>query len=726
MLMPVDEEARGATGTASSTTRRAYRPGTPAASLAALGLHELAASRILVLRREATRAACIAERLAAAGFVNVEVLRDSDELLAALEARSDGHRCDIDLLLVDEHLLSAADCRLGRLLHERPAFRRIALLALLPDIVTLPDLRAHARLPTLTDLVDGGNIEALLTRTVAALRQRHDVEFRARAGDVVDAIIVAIDTDGRIRDINRAGCELLGRAPHELLGHDWFSLCIPNDELAERGREYAAALAADGDTVTSGEGRVRTAQGEHRMVAWRHSPWRAPDGRLLGLLCCGHDITDRNRIHEQLRWHASHDLLTGLLNRSELENRLSRVLEEVRDGHARHALAYLDIDQFKVINDACGFEAGDELLRRLGALLPEQLRPGDVVARLGGDQFAVLMFNCPLAEARRCTRAIADAIEAFRFLWQGRAHRVGASVGLVAIDSDSGPDASVLGAADAACHAAKQRGGSRIHVYEPDDAELVARQGEMQWVLRINRALDDNRFQLWMQPIRRVNSGEQDHGELLLRMLDEDGALVMPATFLPAAERFHLSTRIDRWVVKNAFRWLGGDDPRTVALRLCCINLSGLSLSDEAFLDFTVSELRRHGIAGERVCFEITETAAIGNLSGAIRFIRALKEEGVRFALDDFGSGLSSFAYLKTLPVDYLKIDGVFVKDIADNPIDYAMVKSIHEVARVMGKETVGEYVETGPVFDRLREIGVHYAQGYAVGRPFRLIAAQD
>ncbi len=723
MLMPVDKDAallRGGPATAGTRSPRAADIET----LDTLGLAELAERSIIVLRERAEGATETSRQLSEAGFRRVAMVTDPRELVHTLRGRTTGRSCDVDLLVADRALLQDATGGLGRQLDEHPAWRGIALLALLPGRVGRADLRAHARLRTLADLVGADDRHDLVARCVAVLRQRHAREHHARAGDVVEDIIVTLDTKGRVRDINRGGCELLGYPTEALLGRDWFDACVPMLDAARLGREHAAALGLPGDEFSSCEARVLTSRGEERVIAWRHSPWRGVDGRVLGLLCCGHDVTDRNRIHKQLRWHASHDLLTGLLNRGELENRLSQALEQVRDGGARHALAYLDIDQFKVINDTCGHEAGDELLRRLGTLLPEHVRPGDAVARLGGDQFAVLMHDCDLDEAYRCTEAITHATEAFRFLWDGRAHLIGASVGLVAIDGLSDSDAGVLSVADAACHAAKQRGGRRIHLYHPDDEELVARQGEMQWVLRINRALEEERFQLWLQPIRRVNSGAQDHGELLLRMLDDGGGVILPGAFLPAAERFHISVRIDRWVVHNAFRWLAGDDPVVASLELCCINLSGLSLSDESFLEYTVSELRRQGIAGRRVCFEVTETAAIGNLSGAIRFIRALREEGVRFALDDFGSGLSSFAYLKTLPVDYLKIDGAFVKDIAANPIDFAMVKSIHEVARVMGKETVGEYVESHPVLDRLREIGVHYAQGYAVGAPYRPASA--
>ena len=687
-----------------------------------MGLEWLAAMRIVLLDDQPARRESVGRHLQAAGFTRLEMAASIDGGLQLLAECSHDGACEVDLLLVGEGLLDSDRQRLTSLLAWHPAWRHVVLLALASRDRVGAALVAHGGATAVGDVVGSDDRQALVARVVAGLKQRRERLRTALASDITDAIILHLDTRGRVLTINRGGCELLGYRHDELAGRDWFGHCVPAADVELRTREFRQALTRTGPDSELAEHRVVTITGEERIIAWRHYPWRSPGGEVQGLLCSGQDVTACNHVRNQLRWHACHDLLTSLLNRSEFEIRLLGAVEQARQESATHALAYLDIDQFKIVNDTCGYEAGDELLRQLGGLLPEQLQPGDLVARLGGDQFAVLMHDCGIEDAYAATAGVAAAIDAFRFLWQGRAHRVGASIGLVVIDDQRETTAAVLGAAEAACHAAKQRGGGRVHVYQPDDAELVARQGEMQWVLRINRALDEGRFQLWLQAMRRVDSGEEDHCELLLRMLDEDGSVVMPGAFLPAAERFHLSTRIDRWVILHAFQAIGASHDEFDAIALCCINLSGLSLSDESFLDFTVRELRRQGIPGHRICFEITETAAIGNLSGAIRFIRALKAEGVRFALDDFGSGLSSFAYLKTLPVDFLKIDGVFVKDIAEDAIDYAMVKSIHEVALVMGKETVGEFVESLPVLDCLRDIGVHYAQGYAVSRPRRLL----
>lgn len=436
------------------------------------------------------------------------------------------------------------------------------------------------------------------------------------------------------------------------------------------------------------------------------------------------DITESHDLSEQLAYYANHDVLTGLVNRREFEHRLNRVLETARQDQSEHALCYMDLDQFKVINDTSGHVAGDELLRQLGSLLNKLVRRRDTLSRLGGDEFGILMEHCTLDQAKRVANKLRQTIEDFRFVWEDRIFSVGVSIGLVPITGTSVSAIEILKQADAACYAAKDTGRNRIHIYADDDTELARRSGEMQWVAQINRALDEDKFCLYAQAIKPVLRRARDageHYELLVRMVDQDGRLILPGAFLPSAERYNLSPRIDRWVVDHAIQWLltaaGSIGPRGH----CSINLSGLSLGDDLFLSHVVSRLRDTGLPPARLCFEITETAAIANLSSATMFIKTLKNLGCQFALDDFGSGLSSFAYLKTLPVDYLKIDGVFVKDIETDPIDLAMVKSINDIGKVMGKKTIAEFVEDAGVLSKLREIGVDYAQGYYIGKPFAL-----
>ena len=423
----------------------------------------------------------------------------------------------------------------------------------------------------------------------------------------------------------------------------------------------------------------------------------------------------------QLSFQATHDTLTGLCNRQEFESRLRQALNTARLQGQIHALCYLDLDQFKVVNDTCGHIAGDELLRQVAKELSRQTRKTDTLARLGGDEFGLLMSECGLDDARRVAEAARNAIAGYQFSWEGRSFGVGVSVGLVPIKAGSAGIESVMSAADAACYAAKDQGRNRIHVYREEDEELSRRHGEMQWVSRIQAALDEDRFELFYQSIEPVVDDprtEAMHFELLLRMRDERGDLVPPGAFLPAAERYGLASRLDRWVIDRALRWLHeyGDD--LGELGLCSINLSGQSLADEELAQFVIGRLREQRVPANRICFEITETAAISNLSRAVQFIEALKTQGCLLALDDFGSGLSSFAYLKNLPVDFLKIDGMFVRDIVDDPIDYAMVRSINELGKVMGKRTIAEFVENDAILQRLRHIGVDYAQGYGVARP--------
>ncbi|TDJ63276.1 MAG: EAL domain-containing protein [Proteobacteria bacterium] len=429
------------------------------------------------------------------------------------------------------------------------------------------------------------------------------------------------------------------------------------------------------------------------------------------------------RYQSDLSFQTTHDPLTGLVNRREFERRLEVALNVTRSELSEHALLYMDLDQFKVVNDTCGHTAGDEFLRQLGAELYRKVRKHDTLARLGGDEFGVLLEHCPAEQASRIANELLETIQDFRFVWEGKSFTLGVSIGLVPITGHSGSLSKILSTADAACYAAKDAGRNRIHVYRDDDSTLVRRHGEMQWVPRITEAIQEGRFHLYYQLIVPV-SGEEEgvHFEFLLRMEDEDNNIIPPRAFLHAAERYNLMLGLDRWVTKTAFQWLQLHPEQVDHLKLCTINLSGHSLGDADFMQFIIKELKQSGIPPEKICFEVTETAAISNLMKAIRFMSILRDLGCRFSLDDFGSGMSSFAYLKNLPVDYLKIDGIFVKDIADDPIDYAMVKAINEMGHVMGKETVAEFVEKEAILWKLREIGVDYAQGYAIAKPRPLI----
>jgi diguanylate cyclase (GGDEF)-like protein len=427
------------------------------------------------------------------------------------------------------------------------------------------------------------------------------------------------------------------------------------------------------------------------------------------------------RAEETIRHLAFHDPLTGLVNRYEFELRLKRAIEDCAIRAKSHALLYLDLDQFKLINDTSGHTAGDELLRQISVVLGQQIRESDTLARLGGDEFGVLLPNCPSDRAREIADKLLRAINDFRFVWAGKSFAIGGSIGLVPITSATTPLIDVLRAADMSCYAAKEQGRNRIHTFTVNDTDMARRHGEMEWATRLRHALDEDRFALFHQMI--VPTSDRHDGiarqELLLRLRDENGQLVEPGAFIPAAERFNLMPALDRWVVRNALRHAaqsrGGD---AVSSTLYFINLSGASLSDDAFYDFIREELNTSRVPPDNLCFEITETAAIANLSRAVSFIKNIRTTGCHFALDDFGSGLSSFSYLKSIPVDYLKIDGAFVKDIVDDPMDHAIVDAINRIGHVVGLRTIAEFVESKAILEAISSLGVDYAQGYHIHRP--------
>lgn len=429
--------------------------------------------------------------------------------------------------------------------------------------------------------------------------------------------------------------------------------------------------------------------------------------------------------NQQLSWQATHDQLTGLANRREFEKRLEEAVVDARTSKHTHALCYLDLDRFKIVNDTCGHVAGDELLRQVSSLLQNSVRKTDVLARLGGDEFALLLYNCPLESALRVAQQLQESINIFRFAWQEKPFSIGVSIGIVTINEQTTNVDKVLNDADAACYAAKNKGRNRVHLYEANDVDLTQQRLDMLWVARIERAIADDQFCLYYQPIAPLNADLATgfHYEVLLRLVDDNGELIPPMAFLPTAERCNLMPSVDRWVIRTFFTWLS--DSSSGILRkplnlksIYAINLSGATVNDDNFIDFLKEQLSIYQIPTGLICFEITETVAIANLGKAAGLIKDLKSLGCRFALDDFGSGMSSFAYLKSLPVDYLKIDGAFVKDIADDPIDFAMVEAFNRIGHVMGLQTIAEYVANDSILQKVRSLGVDYAQGYFIAKP--------
>ncbi|QNI02977.1 ammonium transporter [Halomonas sp. SH5A2] len=467
------------------------------------------------------------------------------------------------------------------------------------------------------------------------------------------------------------------------------------------------------------DGWLEHYDGQRTPIQHSAAPIRSRSGITLGAVAVFQDVSVTRQLADQLNYQASHDNLTGLINRRAFETTLSHLLDG-KEG--MHVLCYLDLDQFKIVNDTCGHLAGDELLRQVATKLQAYVRSSDTVARLGGDEFALLLPNCPIDQARQIADAIRRDIENYRFAWQEHTFGIGVSIGLVVLSDHHMQLTDALHAADAACYTAKEAGRNRLHCYQANDHSVLERDGELRWVQRLQNALDNDHFRLFAQPIEAVCAKRPAYQEILLR-LEEDGSVVTPGSFLPAAERYHFMPRIDRWVVRNTLAWLSDITRSAPDTAWGCwgINLSGASLSDGEFCRDLITQVQNARLPKGSLCFEITESAAIAQLSSVIELIHTLRQLGCRFALDDFGTGLSSFSYLKQLPVDYLKIDGHFIRHVHEDPIDRAMVEAIHAVGKALNIETIAEFVETQQTLDTLEALGIDYAQGFLLGHPSSL-----
>ena len=543
--------------------------------------------------------------------------------------------------------------------------------------------------------------------------------------------VVTVDINECIVYLNPAGEKLLGCTKKETFGQAFSDVYnIVNESTGDAIRDALHECFVSRNIVHLPEhSSLITKQDAVVSIEASIAPMKSDTDELMGAVIVIQDVSQTRRLTRQLSYQASHDLLTGLFNRRKFEEYLEEILLNVCEEGRHHALFYMDLDNFKIVNDTCGHVAGDELLKQLPALFNEVLRSGDIIARLGGDEFGIILENCGLQQAADIADKIRQKIKAYRFIWDDKTFEIGVSIGVVGINADNYDMSQVLSSADVACYAAKDAGRNRVHVYEPSDELVSERYGQMHWTARISKALEEHRFRLFQQPIVDITGKNRGHLETLLRMVDDDGNVIPPGAFMPAAERYGLMPEIDRWVIREVFKHMGEKDlsvPVKYTEHVFAINLSGDSINDDGLLKFILEQQEEYDISLTNICFEITETVAISNLNKATIFINELKNYGCKFALDDFGSGLSSFAYLKSLPVDYLKIDGGFVKDISDDRIDRAMVESIHQVGKVMKLETVAEHVEDEATLMILKEIGVDFVQGYYLGGPEAIASVQD
>jgi diguanylate cyclase (GGDEF)-like protein/PAS domain S-box-containing protein len=548
-----------------------------------------------------------------------------------------------------------------------------------------------------------------------------------------DAVITT-DAKGDIQYFNPVAEKLTGWKLHEVKGIPLANVFNIVNEITRRTVENPLhQVLRTGQIVALANNTVLIARdGTEYPIEDSAAPIRACNGEIIGVVLVFHDVTQSRSLARQLAWQANHDSLSGLFNRSAFERQLNDAIIGAKSQNEHHVLCYLDLDQFKVVNDTCGHAAGDDLLRQVTKLLQERVRLTDTLARLGGDEFGLLLHQCSLAHAEKVAESLRQLIQDFRFTWQEKVFTIGVSIGLVQVDANCENLNTVLSAADSACYAAKGKGRNCIYVYQANDQELERQRTERQWVSRIEQALREDRFSLYAQKIVSLNhEPEIQHYEILLRLVDEAGSLVLPSAFIPAAERYQLMRDVDRWVIRNFFASFHAKIQKTGRSKqvpedsLYTINLSGGSLND-GFLEFIQEILIEYQVPPQIICFEITETAAIANLELASHFIHSLKSLGCQFALDDFGSGMSSLTYLKNLPVDYLKIDGSFVKDMDHDKMDYAMVECFNHLSHYMGIQTIAEWVENDKVLQILRAMGVDYAQGYYIERPSPLAFANS
>ncbi|MES3025845.1 MAG: EAL domain-containing protein [Pseudomonadota bacterium] len=589
--------------------------------------------------------------------------------------------------------------------------------------------QAHIAVTT-APIVDDDGVVRVAVAAVHDVSSLKDAELsaeteRERAEVTLAAVtdgVLATDRRGNVTSINPAAQRLLGLSAADALGR-------PLGEVVRYAESANAALILGAiglcleqrRTITNLPHATLIGRDDRRFAVENAvAPVVLADGELIGTVLVLHDVTESKRLLRRLGFEASHDALTGLINRREFETRLLRTIERARHvGSASAALLYLDLDQFKIVNDTCGHAAGDDLLKQLAQSYVEHVRERDTLARIGGDEFALIVEHCTLDEALAVADKILEATRSFRYNCKGRVFQIGVSIGLTPIDLATATVEDSLRRADHACYIAKERGRNQVYVHHQGDPDFAQRRSDMHWVTRLSHAFQNDRLQLYCQPIMALGDGSTAlHYEILLRLKDGRGGPITPGMFLPAAERYDVIHKIDLWVLTKTLEWLAGQPGHMQELEMCSINLSRRSLADPGFHKVAASLIDGSGVPANKLCFEITENGAIADMKKTIAFIDTLAARGCRFSLDDFGTGMTSFSYLKQLPVDFIKIDGSFIQMMSSSAVDYEMVRFANDISHMMGRKTIAEYVTDAAIMASLNEIGVDFAQGYWVGKP--------
>ncbi len=577
------------------------------------------------------------------------------------------------------------------------------------------DFRGHPAILTIArDVSHRKSLEVSLSRSKR--QAQYTLESIAEG-------VITTDNDGRIDYMNLAAESLIGTNRDDASGHRIGELFTLVDDADRRplGDPVERCLAMRRRVNMGRRAVLVTVDGEHEhSVELTASPVRGPSNSISGTVVVFHDVSELRGLTRKMSYQATHDPLTGLINRREFERRLDEAMDSAHADEAVHMLFYMDLDRFKAVNDSCGHMAGDNMLREVAALIRDEVRDSDYVGRLGGDEFGAILMGCPIDKARQIATDICNAVADYRFVWKDKIFNIGISIGLVEISHASGTLQDVMSAADSACYMAKQQGRSQVHVYSARDEAVARERGDIQWLRQLQSALHEDSFELAVQPIIAMH-GKAESGpavEVLIRLPDGRGRSTDSAEFLRPAERYQMMPQIDRWVIRTTLGAISSGEIKLPAHRSCAINLSGQTLGDEAILGFVVDALDRTGVAPSSICFEVTETAILSNVQQAQRFIEVLHGIGCEFSLDDFGSGLGSFSSLKHLPIDYLKIDGTYTRNLQTDLVNQEMVNAMIKLARTMEFRIVAEQVEHQEDFDWLRSVGVDFVQGHFVEAP--------